>query len=113
MKIGDKIRIFRIQKGYSQENMSQMLGISLNAYSKIERGETDPGFSRLEQIAEVLETTIMEILAHGEKNINYVQNCLNGVVVSAYIINQNHDIDSLNERLQILEDRLKNKGIIQ
>lgn len=42
MKIGEKIRIFRQQKGYSQENLAQMLDISLNAYSKIEAGLREP-----------------------------------------------------------------------
>lgn len=41
MTIGDKIRNMRTIKGYSQENMAEMLGISVTAYAKIERGETD------------------------------------------------------------------------
>lgn len=87
MKIGEKIRIFRQQKGYSQENLAQMLDISLNAYSKIERGETDPNFTRLEQIAEALQTSVLDIISHGEKHINYVQNSHNGLVGTGYVVN--------------------------
>lgn len=36
MKIGDKIRSLRIIKGYSQENMADILGISSIAYGDIE-----------------------------------------------------------------------------
>lgn len=41
MKIGDKIRSLRMIKGYSQENMADILGISSIAYGDIERNKTD------------------------------------------------------------------------
>lgn len=47
-----KIRLFR---DYSQEYVAFKLGITISAYSKIERGKTDPSLSRMLQISEVLE----------------------------------------------------------
>lgn len=52
--IGEKIRIQRVIKKYSQENMAWELGISQPAYSKIERGETELTISRIYEIAEIL-----------------------------------------------------------
>ena len=48
MIIGSKIRTLRTVKGFSQENMAEMLGMSLNAYAKIEREETNVQINRLD-----------------------------------------------------------------
>lgn len=50
-----RIRKIRNAKEYSQEYVSMKLGITMSAYSKIERGITDPSLSRMIQIATVLE----------------------------------------------------------
>jgi XRE family transcriptional regulator, regulator of sulfur utilization len=62
MNIGTQIRQRRQQKGYSQENMADILGISTTAYGDIERGKTDLTLSRLQQISIALGTTIQELL---------------------------------------------------
>lgn len=50
-----RIRKIRNAKDYSQEYVSMQLGITMSAYSKIERGITDPSLSRMMQIAAILE----------------------------------------------------------
>lgn len=59
MKLGEKIRVLRVNKGYSQEYMANRLEISQNAYSKIERHQTDLTIKRLRQIANVFEIQII------------------------------------------------------
>lgn len=61
----EKIRMIRDAKGLSQEYMAERLGISKNAYGKIERGETKANFHRLEQIATALELSLEQLL-HGQ-----------------------------------------------
>ncbi|HVY75455.1 MAG TPA: helix-turn-helix transcriptional regulator [Puia sp.] len=66
--IGEKIRQRRMIKGYSQEYMAFQLEISQNAYSKIEREETEMTVNRLYEIAEVLGVSVYEFLpdsSHG------------------------------------------------
>jgi len=53
--VGEKIRIQRLTKKYSQEYMAFMLEISQAAYSKIERDETELTIKRIYEIAEILE----------------------------------------------------------
>lgn len=53
--IGEKIRIQRQIKNYSQQYMAFMLEISQAAYSNIERGTTVLTIPRVFEIAEVLE----------------------------------------------------------
>jgi transcriptional regulator with XRE-family HTH domain len=60
----DKIRTIRDAKGYSQEYMAELLGISKNAYGKIERGETKPSLHRLEQIASALDLSLEQLLGN-------------------------------------------------
>lgn len=69
MNVSDKIRFMRQLKGWSQEHMAEKLEMSLNGYTNIERGETDVRISRLEQIAEILDTNLTELITLGEKNI--------------------------------------------
>ncbi|MHA8109216.1 helix-turn-helix domain-containing protein [Aquirufa sp. A-Brett2-W8] len=52
------IRKTRLDKGYSQDYVSSRVGITLSAFSKIERGITNPSLSRMKQIAEVLEVDL-------------------------------------------------------
>ncbi|MNV83727.1 helix-turn-helix protein [compost metagenome] len=49
-------------KGYSQEYMAFRLNISQNAYSKLERGETELTVRRFYEIAEILEISIDSLL---------------------------------------------------
>ena len=63
MTVSSQIRLLRQQKGYSQENMADMLGLSTTAYGDIERGKTDPTLSRLQQIATALGTTATQLLS--------------------------------------------------
>jgi transcriptional regulator with XRE-family HTH domain len=53
--VGEKIRLQRVMKKYSQEYMAFMLEISQPAYSKIERDETELTIQRIFDIAEILE----------------------------------------------------------
>ncbi|MFI5162352.1 MAG: helix-turn-helix domain-containing protein [Sphingobacteriales bacterium] len=60
--IGDKIRIQRLMKGYSQEYMGFLLEISQAAYSKIERNETELSLRRIYEIAEILKISPFELM---------------------------------------------------
>lgn len=62
MSIAARIRIQRMIKGYSQEYMASRMGISQNAYSKLERGETELTVRRFYEIAEILEIPIDSLL---------------------------------------------------
>ncbi len=69
MELYEKIKFIRSLKGWTQENVADQLGISTHAYAKIERGETDVHFSRLQQIANVMEIELPKLLGLDEKNV--------------------------------------------
>lgn len=57
--VAEKIRLLRLQRGLSQENLADSLRISTTAYGDIERGKTDLTLSRLYQIAEILKVGVV------------------------------------------------------
>ena len=61
-KLGDRIRKYRQLKDMKQSYISRMLGISVSAYGKIERGETHLTINRLTEISEFLGFSVQEIL---------------------------------------------------
>ncbi len=69
MKIHERIKIIRLFKGWSQEEMAEKLGYSLSGYTKIERGETDLNIPKLEKIAEIMGIDLEKLLGMNEANI--------------------------------------------
>ncbi|MGF6148192.1 anaerobic benzoate catabolism transcriptional regulator [Kingella potus] len=70
MKIYDKIRALREERQWSQEELAGRLGLSANGYAKIERGETRLNLPRLEQIAEIFDTDILNLIAQEDGRYN-------------------------------------------
>lgn len=70
-KVAEQISILRKNKGLTQNELGERVGVSFQAVSKWERGETLPDVAILPYLANVLETTIDNILLGGEKQIEY------------------------------------------
>ena len=60
--IGNKIRILREQKGYSQESLAQELGLTQPSYARLEKQDERISITRLIQIATILKTTVAELI---------------------------------------------------
>ena len=69
--VGSQIAMLRKQKGLTQNELGERLGVSFQAVSKWERGETLPDTAILLDLAEVLETTVDCILTGGSKVLSY------------------------------------------
>ncbi|MGJ1534890.1 helix-turn-helix domain-containing protein [Sphingobacterium multivorum] len=65
-KVGKKIRLLRHQKGWSQQDVANKLGISIPAFSKMETGITDINLSRLIQIGKLFNLTAVQLLSFSE-----------------------------------------------
>lgn len=116
--IAYRIRKLRERKDYSQQNMADELGISHSAYSKIERGITDPSIGRMQQIAEILEvevTYFFQDQSEGSKfedpNKSYGFATKSDIEELTSIINKiKQEIASLKNSLQIPVPKKKKKG---
>jgi transcriptional regulator with XRE-family HTH domain len=67
--IGEKIRQIRDLKGLSQEYISDKLGISQRAYSKIERNEIKIDWEKITEISKIFEIDPMELISFDDNLI--------------------------------------------
>lgn len=61
--VGQKIKSLRDKQRLSLRALSDLSGLSVNAISKIERGETSPTVSSLHQLAAVLRVQITDLFS--------------------------------------------------
>lgn len=93
-KIGGQIAALRKQKGLTQNELGERLGVSFQAVSKWERGETLPDITILPDMAKMLETTVDFILCGGEKSIEY-----NGKISVSDMINGLRNLENMGRLL--------------
>lgn len=95
-------------RNFTQEYMAEELGITQSSYSRLEQGEDIP-FSRIEQIAKVLEIKVEDLINFDEKNV-FNANSSSGMINSGYNNIQN-DIEKVGkvyeEKIMILENENK------
>ena len=60
--VGKNIRRLRQKKGWTFVQIADKVQVSVPAFSKIETGPTDINMSRLKQLAEIFEVSILDIL---------------------------------------------------
>lgn len=68
---GQKLRLLREYRNYSQEYIAEKLGITQNAYSRIENNQTRLTAERLEKLAIILEISPLELLSEREPVIHF------------------------------------------
>lgn len=101
MHTGEKIKRMREIKGFTQKQIADFIGTTVNNYGRIERGEIDVTVDRLEKISKKLEVGIEDILKLDE-GFNVVINNSKDFYVGKTI-----NMNSLDERLDILERKIK------
>ncbi|MCW3073498.1 MAG: helix-turn-helix domain protein [Flaviaesturariibacter sp.] len=71
---GEKIRVIRELRGFSQEHMASELGIAQNTYSKIETNQSKLSAETLQKVAEVLGVSPVDILSNQPTIVNFEPN---------------------------------------
>ncbi len=104
---GKNIRVLRHQRGWSQEDIANRLGISIPAFSKIETGVTDINLSRLEQIAAIYEINVVNLLALDAQEPEPLVSHLS--VAQNKIVDREAEIANLQRKVIMLYEELRNK----
>ena len=105
-QIGTRIKNLREEKNFSQMYLSQRLGLSQKAYSKLENNETKLSVPNLLKIAEVLETSINKILGIDGGTIYNIFSTHNG---EGFVINKTTSdkiIDLYDKLLKAKDDEI-------
>jgi transcriptional regulator with XRE-family HTH domain len=111
MTLTDKIRAFRTIKNLTQDNIAQMIGISSTAYAKLERGETEMTYLRLEQISDALGVRVSDLINFGENGFYYMNNSTNN---SPYGVNINNASKETTELIiEVKTLRAEKEGFIK
>ncbi|MFZ7253926.1 MULTISPECIES: helix-turn-helix domain-containing protein [Avibacterium] len=111
MKIHETVRTMREINQFTQEEMAEKLGISLNGYSKLERGISKLSLEKLEKIAEIFHINVSELYSATEKGFFclFSENSQNN---SVYYANSDA-VAQENEKLKLIithkEELLKQK----
>lgn len=61
-ELASRIKNFRIRKGFSQEQLAEITGLSLRTIQRIENGETEPRGDSLQRLAKAFDVSPDEIL---------------------------------------------------
>ena len=106
VKLGTRIRKARQNKGLSQQNMADDLGLSVASFSNIERGITDITVSRLYEICVLLNMKMVDFFQDEETNISTLKDDgtpyfvpTNSKIMDMFT-KQQEEIDALKKALQ-------------
>lgn len=69
LKVGEQIKFYRKQKGYTQKKLGQLCGMADSAIRRYEAGRANPKIETLAKIANALDLTIEDFL-----DISYIGN---------------------------------------
>lgn len=96
MRIGEKLRLLRKLKGYTQETMAGKLHMERRSYANLENNVTKIDMERMAQIAEVYGIELEELLAFDENKI--FEKCFNKNIESFYLVEEFKSTTSIEER---------------
>ena len=105
--VGQNIRTIRHQRGWSQEDVANRLGISIPAFSKIETGVTDINLSRLEQIANIYEVSVVTLLALDATDTEPQVSNLS--IAQKKVMDREAEIATLQRKVILLYEELRNR----
>lgn len=61
-----RLRQMRMERGFTQQSMADLLGVTLNAYQKYEQAERNPSLDCLVLIANILDVSIDYLLGRDD-----------------------------------------------
>ena len=96
VKTGNLIASIRKEKGLTQKQLSDMLGVSNATISKWETGKGFPDISLLEPLSKVLDITVSEILAGERQDVSGNADDLINDLVDISIQEQNRKTKAAN-----------------
>jgi transcriptional regulator with XRE-family HTH domain len=111
MRTHEKLRVIRTFRGWSQDEMAEKLGYSVNGYAKIERGETQIKADKLEKIAEAMGVDFQQLLELNEKNVfNIIDN---GSSQHCIYLTETQCAHELEKSQLLLKERDKEVGYLK
>lgn len=122
IKIGSKLRRLRMEKGYKQEYLADVLEISQKTYSNMENDKSSISLDTLKKIAQEYKIELIDLIKDDkvviQNNSSNDTSTLNGVInnhseeliiqLKERIADKEKIIVDLTKRLEVLEKRFSN-----
>ena len=100
-EIGNRIKLARISKNLSQDSVAEDLGISVSAYSNMERGAVDITVSRIIQVADILQINWISLLGLSQNSTQQNMTPIN--IFESEVLNQKLNIKNFFEVIKEIE----------
>lgn len=101
MEISEKIKKVRELRNLTQEHVATQLGMTQAGYSKIENGQTDITYTKIKEIAKVLDVSPEDLIAFDSQKYFNSFNNVRGNNNGSVIINMSSD-----EIKKLYEDKI-------
>lgn len=109
-KLSSRIEKFRILKNIQRKDIASKLDMTVSGYSKIERGEVDVTFSKIIQIAKILDVEFNELLNIEQQEVFNISNYTNhgsGIGGAGKVVYNTSLDEKLNNYITYLEEEVK------
>lgn len=113
MTLGDKLKKARIGKNLTQEYLADVLNVSQKTYSNFENDKSKPAFAQVEDIAKVLDVSVLDFLSGDNITVNQNDNEIAIAQNYATINTSEKLIEQYEERIAELKEQVnywKNKS---
>lgn len=84
-ELGNRLKQARKEKGLSQEELANLIGLKVGTVSKYEQGDRTPGIGKLQLIANALECDTSRFVAFGDEYVRMTQATDYGNNLDAYL----------------------------
>lgn len=84
-KLGNRLKQARKEKGLSQEELANLIGLKVGTVSKYEQGDRTPGIGKLQLIANALECDTSRFVTSGDEYVRMTQTTDYGNNLDAYL----------------------------
>lgn len=104
MTLGDKLKKARIGKNLTQEYLAEVLNVSQKAYSNFENDKSKPAFAQVEDIAKILDVSVLDFLSGDSVTINSTNGDHSGFIYQNQLPEKL--IEQYEERIKELKEQL-------
>lgn len=84
-ELGNRLKQARKEKGLSQEELANLIGLKVGTVSKYEQGDRTPGIGKLQLIANALGCDTSRFVASGDEYVRMTQTTDYGNNLDAYL----------------------------
>jgi transcriptional regulator with XRE-family HTH domain len=107
MTLGDKLKKARIGKNLTQEYLAEVLNVSQKTYSNFENDKSKPAFAQVEDIAKVLDVSVLDFLSGDNITVNQHDNKVAIAQNYATLNTSEKLIEQYEERIKELKEQVE------